>query len=116
MQTTGLLPAHVPLAQAYDWKQAFVPEHEVPSPAVGLEQVPLAGSQVPAAWHWSLAVHVTGLPPTHVPLWQLSLWVQALPSLHVVPLLASGLEQLPVAGLQAPAAWHWSLAVQTTGL
>ena len=31
-------------------------------------------------WHWSAAVHVTGLLPVHAPAWQASLWVQALPS------------------------------------
>jgi hypothetical protein len=42
--------------------------------------------------------------------------VQALPSLQVVPFARAGLEQAPVAGAHVPGAWHWSLAVQTTGL
>jgi hypothetical protein len=42
--------------------------------------------------------------------------VQALPSLQVVVSLANGLEQVPVVGLQTPATWHASLAVQTTGV
>jgi hypothetical protein len=46
------------------------------------------------------------LPPVQVPAWQVSLWVQALPSLQAAPLGAFGLEQVPVAGLQVPATWH----------
>ena len=49
------------------WVQAFPSEQVVPFGAVGFEQVPEAGLQVPARWHWSLAVQVTGLEPVHVP-------------------------------------------------
>ena len=56
---------------------------------MGLEQVPDAGSQVPATWHWSRAEQMTGLLPTHRPLSplpsQVSVWVHALPSLQGVP-------------------------------
>ena len=55
------------------------------SSLAGLEQVPVAGLHVPASWHWSLAVQTTGFEPVHVPLWQVSVCVQALPSLQVVP-------------------------------
>src|SRR5262249_44279862 len=48
--------------------------------------------------------------------WQVSVWEQALPSLQVEPSALLGLEQVPVAVLQVPAVWHWSLAVQTTGV
>ncbi len=68
------------------------------------------GSHVPATWHWSLAVHTTGFEPTHVPLWQVSVRVHALPSLHAVPSAAAGFEHRPVAGSHVPAKWHWSLA------
>jgi hypothetical protein len=37
-------------------------------------------------------VQVTGLPPVQTPLWQVSVWVQALPSLQVSPVLG---EQMP---------------------
>src|SRR2546426_207329 len=86
----------------------------VPSAAFGFEHVPVAGLQVPATWHWSLAVQTTGLDPVQIPDWHVSVWVQALPSLQFVPSEAFGFEQVPVAGLQAPATWHWSLAEQTT--
>jgi hypothetical protein len=37
------------------------------------------------------------------------------PPLHCVPSdAAGGVEQAPVAGLQTPAPWHWSGAVQVT--
>src|SRR5437016_12256785 len=57
-----------------------------------------------------------GLLPVQTPLWQVSVWVQALPSLQVLPLAFGGFEHVPVAGEQVPAVWHWSEAVQTTGL
>ena len=98
-----------PLVQASPSLQA------APFVLAGLEQVPVAGSQVPATWHWSEAVQTTGLLPVQSPLWQVSVWVQALLSLHAVPLLAFGLEHWPVAVLQVPATWHWSSALQTTG-
>ena len=50
----------------------------------GLSHVPSALLQVPGTWHWSRAVHVTGLVPVHTPLEQESVWVQALPSLQPV--------------------------------
>ena len=58
-----------------------------------------------ASWHASGAVQVLGVP-VHVPDWQLSPVVQALPSLHTVPFVFGGYEQTPVAGLQLPGNWH----------
>src|SRR5206468_2387339 len=82
----------------------------------GFEQVPLAGLHVPATWHWSAAVQMTGFAPVQVPAWQVSVCVQALPSLQVLPFALFGFEHVPVAGLHVPASWHWSPAEQTTGL
>jgi hypothetical protein len=39
-----------------------------------------------------------------IPAWQVSVWVQALPSLHTVPFGSIGFEHKPFAGLQVPAA------------
>jgi hypothetical protein len=61
-------------------------------------------------------MHVTGFSPTQEPAWQVSDCVQTLLSLHSAPLTFAGFEQTPVAGLQAPALWHWSGAGQVTGL
>src|SRR2546425_362198 len=81
----------------------------------GFEQRPVVVSQVPATWHWSRAVQTTGVL-VQVPVWQLSPVVQARPSLQLVPLGLAGFEQRPVGVLQVPASWHWSWAVQTTGV
>jgi hypothetical protein len=59
---------------------------------------------------------MTGWAPVHEPFWQVSLWVQALPSLQLAPFCSFGLLQVPVPGLHTPATWHWSDAVQVTGL
>src|SRR5438876_200527 len=111
----------VPEAQTPDWQVSPVVHelpslHVVPFARVGFEQPPVVGSQLPAAWHWSLAVHVAGLPPVHTPASHVSVCVHALPSLHDVPSVLAGFEQTPVPVLQTPTAWHWSLAVHVTGL
>ena len=49
----------------------------------GFEQVLVAASQVPAVWHWSDAGHVG--PAVQMPFWQLSFFVQALPSSQGAP-------------------------------
>ena len=116
VHVTGLEPAHTPAWHESTCVQALPSLQLVPFGRAGLEQTPLDGSHVPAAWHWSPATHVTGFDPVHVPLWQLSVTVQALPSLQLVPLAAVGFEQTPVLGLHVPAVWHWSSAVQVTGL
>src|SRR5438874_13367812 len=67
-------------------------------------------------WHWSEAEQTTALPPVHTPLSQVSVWVQALPSLHAVPSAFAGFEHVPVAGSQHPAAWPRSEAAERTAL
>ncbi len=61
-------------------------------------------------------MHVTGFEPVQVPDWHESVCVHALPSLQVVPFVATGFEQAPLLGLHVPTTWHWSLAVHVTGL
>jgi hypothetical protein len=85
---------------------AFASLQVVPSGEAGFEHTPVCVLQVPATWHWSCAVQTTGLPPRHVPVSQASVRVHALPSLHVVPSGAAGLEHWPVCTLQVPATWH----------
>jgi hypothetical protein len=116
VHTTGLAPTHAPAWQVSVWVQALPSVQEAPLAFAGFEQAPVLGSHAPASWHWSEAVHTTGLAPTHAPAWQLSVCVHALPSVHAVPLAFGGLVQTPVAGLHTPATWHWSEAVHTTGL
>ena len=76
--------------------QALPSLHAVPFARAGFEQVPFAGLHVPAEWHWSSAVHVTGFDPVQTPAWHESVCVHAFPSLHVVPFVRAGLEQTPV--------------------
>src|SRR5215813_9370574 len=111
----GAPARHAPAWHVSAWVQAFPSLQLVPSAFAGLEQMPVCGSQVPALWHWSVVVQVTGFVPTQAPAWQESLWVQALPSLQLVPSAFAGFEQVPVCGSQVPALWHWSVAVQVTG-
>ena len=115
MQTTGLLPAHVPVWQVSVCVQALLSLHTVPFGAFGFEQMPVTVLHVPATWHWSLATHTTGFAPVQVPVCQVAVCVQALLSLHAVPFGAFGFEQMPVTVLHVPATWHWSLAEQVTG-
>jgi hypothetical protein len=70
------------------------------------EQTPLLGSHVPASWHWLRGLQMTGFMPVHVPPWQLSVWVHALPSLQGVLFGFEGLEQTPVIVSQVPTSWH----------
>jgi hypothetical protein len=51
-------------------------------------------------------VHTTGLLPLQTPVWQVSVWVHAFPSLQLVPFGAAGFEQTPVPVLQTPTVWH----------
>src|SRR3989449_1055632 len=115
VQTTGLLPVHTPLCQVSVCVQALPSLQALPLAFAGFEHVPVVGLQVPTVWHWSEAVQTTGLPPVQSPLWQVSVWAQALPSPPVLPSVFAGFEHVPVAGLQVPALWHWSEATQATG-
>ena len=107
-------PVHVPLWQESPVVQRLLSVHAVPFAAFGFEHVPVAGLQVPAVWHASSGVHTTGVDPVQVPPWQVSIRVQPSPSLHDVPFAAFGFEHMPVAGLHAPATWHWSSGMHTT--
>jgi hypothetical protein len=76
---------HTPAWHASVCVQAFPSLQGVPFVATGFEQAPLAGSHVPATWHWSAAVHVTRFEPVQAPALHVSVCVHAFPSLHVVP-------------------------------
>lgn len=91
------VPVQVPETQASCDVQALPSLHEVPSVAVGLEQVPVATSQVPATWHASVAAHVFGFDQAQKPAWQVSVCVQPLLSLQAVPFGATGFEHDPEA-------------------
>src|SRR5882724_797870 len=106
VHTMGFVPAQRPASQMSVCVQALPSSHGAPSSLAGLLQTPDAGLQAPAVWHWSAAVHTRGLAPTQAPASQVSVCVQALPSLQGAPLGLAGLLQTPDAGLQAPAVWQ----------
>src|SRR5438309_455197 len=108
------VPAQTPALQRSPSVLASPSSHGVPSGVTGFEQVPVSGSQVPASWHWSWAVHIAAMPAVHAPPWQVSVAVQALWSSHAAPSVLLGFEHSPVAGLHVPASWHWSGAGQVT--
>src|SRR5262245_65458625 len=112
VQTTGFAPTQAPASQVSVWVQASPSLQTVPFGFSGLEQVPLAGSHTPAPWHWSSAEQTTGFAPTQTPASQVSVWVQAAPSLQAVAFGLAGSEQVPLAGSQTPASCTWSEAVQ----
>src|SRR2546427_94841 len=103
VQATGLAPAQAPASQVSVWVQALPSLQGAPLALAGLLQMPDAGLQTPAAWQWSAAVQATGVAPTQATASQVSVWVQALPSLQGAPLALAGLLQMPVAGMQPPA-------------
>lgn len=82
-----------------------MPEQVVPSLALGFEHMPVDGLQTPATWQESLAAHVTGFDPVQTPAWHVSVWVQALPSLQVVPFGRAVSTHVPVVPLHI-ALWH----------
>ena len=67
-QVTVDPPAQTPAWHVSPCVHAFPSLHAVPLLAKGFEHAPELMSHVPATWHWSLAVHVTGFDPTHAPL------------------------------------------------
>ena len=103
VHATGFVPMHAPLAHASVCVHASASLQLAPSGFGGLEHAPVAGLQVPAVWHWSCAAQVRGAPLLHVPVWQLSPCVQALPSLHGAPFGCGGFEHTPVDGFHVPA-------------
>ncbi len=89
---TALPPTQLPFTQVSLCVHGLPSLQAEPFALFGFEQAPVCGSQVPATWHWSCAVQVTGFAPVQVPFWQVSSWVQALPSLHDVPFAFVGFE------------------------
>jgi hypothetical protein len=98
-----LVPLQVPLWQVSIWVQALPSLQATPLAFVGLLHVPVAVLHVPPSWHWSLAVHATGLLPMQLPAWQVSVCVHPFPSLQAVPSSFVGLLHVPVAPSQIPA-------------
>jgi hypothetical protein len=94
---------HMPAWHASPLVHALPSSHDVPSAFATSEHLPVVLSHVPAVWHWSFAVQVTGFEPTHCPVWHSSICVQASPSSHVVPSLAFDQAVVEVIGAHT---WH----------
>src|SRR5438477_7834902 len=99
-------PPQTPAVQVSFTVQKRPSVQVVPSTWFGLEQVPFAGLQTPATWHWSRATHTTGFVPMQLPAWQVSVWVQASPSAQAPPSVGRGLGRVTVAGSAVPAGWQ----------
>jgi hypothetical protein len=56
-----VVPPHAPAVQMSFVVHALPSLQAAPLALIGVEQAPVAGSQVPARWHWSSAVQIT--PP-----------------------------------------------------
>jgi len=108
VHTTGLLPVQTPAWHVSVCVHPLPSLHDTPFAFAGFEQLPVCVSQVPTPWHWSCAVHTTGLLPVHTPDRHVSVCVHPFPSLHPLPSGFAGLEQVPVCGSQVPAEWHES--------
>jgi hypothetical protein len=116
LHVTGLDPTQVPPWHDEACVHALSSSHPVPFGFAGCEHCPFAGLHVPAMWHSSAAVHVTGFEPVHVPPWHEEACVQALPSSQPVPSGAFGVVHPPVAGLHVPASLHVVAPPHETGL
>jgi hypothetical protein len=115
-QVTTLVAVQTPVLQDSVNEHLLPSLQAVPSVALGFEQAPVFVSQVPTAWHWSLAVHVTAFEPEHLPARQPSVLVQALPSSQAVPFILGVALQAPVAESQVPVLQASSSAVQLTAV
>jgi hypothetical protein len=101
MQLTGFDPVQTPPWHVSVCVHALPSLQLVPFAAFGFEHCPVLVSHVPAVWHWSSGMQLTGFEPVQTPFWQVSVCVHALPSLQGVPLVAAVLTHRPVSGLHA---------------
>src|SRR5206468_7767873 len=90
VHTTGFAPTQAPAWQVSLCVHALASLQLVPLGLAGLLQAPDAGSQVPAVWHWSAAVHTTGFAPTQAPARSEARRVGALATSQRVPLGLAG--------------------------
>src|SRR2546425_16004 len=113
---TGFAPPHAPASQGSVCVQALPSSHGAPLGLAGLFFFNDAASPEISALPLPDALPISGLAPTQAPASQVSVCVQALPSSQATPLGLAGLLQMPDAGSQAPAVWHWSATGHTTGV
>jgi hypothetical protein len=114
--TTAPPPVHTPVLHVSVLVQALPSLQTLPSVLLGFEQTPVFESQLPTSWHWSLAAHVTGLLPTHLPAAHASVRVQASLSSQVVPSVTGTALHAPVVALQVPVLQASLSDEQSTGV
>ena len=68
-QVTAAPAVHAPPWQVSVCVQPLPSLQAVLFAAAGFEHAPVLVVHVPAAWHWSLAVQVTGFDPVQTPPW-----------------------------------------------
>jgi hypothetical protein len=110
----GFAPTQRPAWQESVWVHLSLSSQPAPLPLAGFEHAPVPASQVPATWHWSLAVQLLRFAPWHAPAWQLEVGVHLSLSSHEEPLGFGLAEQAPVVGLQTPMLQALSNAEQLT--
>jgi hypothetical protein len=104
VQAFAAPPVQMPTRHASPAVQAFPSLQVLPSVLTGFEHIPVVASQVPALWHWSLALQSFAVPPVQAPARHASPVVQAFASLQTAPSAAFGFVHAPVLVLHVPAA------------
>src|SRR2546427_187759 len=97
-QATGLAPPQAPASQVSVCVQALPALHGAPLVFFLMIRRPPGSTLLPSTTLFRAAVHTRGLAPTQAPASQVSVCVQALPSLHGAPLGLAGLLQTPGSG------------------
>jgi hypothetical protein len=95
LQSSGVPAVQVPATQVSAPLQALPSEHDVPF-VTGVAVHPVAALQ-PSVVHGLPSLHVSGVPAVHVPPWQVSPPLQALPSEHDEPFATAGFWQPAIA-------------------
>jgi hypothetical protein len=101
---SGAPALQAPFWQESPWVHASPSEQAVPLGLAGVEHWPVAGLHAPATWHCDRGAQAIGFEPTHTPAWQASVWVQALPSEQVLPVVGP---QVPFAAAPAATLHAW---------
>jgi hypothetical protein len=113
---TGAPATQAPATQASPAVQRLPSSQALPSGLLETAHVPVTASHAATVVHGVGIGHTTGLFPMQTPARQVSVCVQAVPSLQAVPSALVGFEHMPVVVLQVPAVWQVSGPGHTTGL
>jgi hypothetical protein len=106
VQTTAVPGTQTPVWQVSFWVQRLLSALQAVPDSGVCTHWPVAGSQA-ALWHWSWGVQTTAVPAQLPSLWQMSLTVQRLPSVQLVP-TAFGFGCEPQTPAVQVRRWHWT--------